>query len=63
MRNYPQVLDDTETTKIGPVVSNAVITSNGNLTPNFEYIDDLRKSQSTASFNVKGDFKVIFFYE
>ena len=44
----PQALDETETSKLGPVVSNAVITSNGQLTPNFEYIDGLRKSQSEA---------------
>jgi alpha-aminoadipic semialdehyde synthase len=52
-----QELDETEIAKLGPVVSNAVITSNGKLTPNFQYIDDLRKSQTASTFQTMGDFK------
>ena len=47
-----QEFENEETDKLGPVVSNAVITSNGKLTKNFEYIEDLRSANNT----VKGDF-------
>jgi len=37
--------EDFEAYKCEPVVRNAVITSNGKLTPNFEYIDELRRKK------------------
>ena len=43
-----------ESEKIGSIVSGAVITSNGKLTPSFEYIAGLREAQSRV--NVPGDF-------
>jgi len=39
--------------KMGPIVAGAVITSNGKLTPNFEYIADIRESNSAK---MVGDF-------
>ena len=39
---------------MGSIISGAVITSNGNLTPAFEYIAGLREAQSRV--NVPGDF-------
>ena len=39
---------------MGSIISGAVITSNGNLTPSFEYIAGLREAQSRV--NVPGDF-------
>ncbi|XP_023324527.1 alpha-aminoadipic semialdehyde synthase, mitochondrial [Eurytemora carolleeae] len=39
--------------KMGPIVSGAVITSNGKLTPDFEYIADLREANA---MKVCGDF-------
>jgi len=45
--------DQTEQDKIGPIVSGAVITSNGKLTPNFEYISKLREEKNVK---ILGDF-------
>ena len=39
---------------MGSIISGAVITSNGKLTPSFEYIAGLREAQSRV--NVPGDF-------
>ena len=36
--NAKKPLDETEQKKIGPIVAGAVITTNGKLAPNFEYI-------------------------
>ncbi len=36
--NASKPFDEVEQKKIGPIVAGAVITSNGKLTPNFEYI-------------------------
>ena len=44
--------DSEERAKLGDVVSGAVITSNGHLTDDFQYIDELRNS----SVQIKGDF-------
>ena len=43
-----------EAEKIGDIVSGAVITSNGKLTPNFEYIAKLREAPSNVV--ISGDF-------
>ena len=61
---YPHVFDilksdasqtfaEHEIQKMGPVVSGAVITSGGKLTPNFEYIAKLREANETI---IPGDF-------
>ena len=39
---------------MGDIVSGSVITSNGQLTPNFEYIAKLREAQSKVA--ISGDF-------
>ena len=49
-----QPFEGHESEKIGSIVSGAVITSNGKLTPSFEYIAGLREAQSRV--NVPGDF-------
>ena len=36
--NATKPFDQTEMDKVGPIVAGAVITSNGKLTPKFEYI-------------------------
>ncbi|KAF6771943.1 hypothetical protein AHF37_07112 [Paragonimus kellicotti] len=41
-----------------PEVKNAIITSNGELTPNFKYIDDLR-AKRTASISASSERKVL----
>ena len=43
-----------EAEKLGDIVSGAVITSNGQLTSNFEYIAKLREAQSKTV--IAGDF-------
>ena len=43
-----------EAEKLGDIVSGAVITSNGQLTSNFEYIAKLREAQSKTP--ITGDF-------
>ena len=43
-----------EAEKLGDIVSGAVITSNGQLTSNFEYIAKLREAQSKTA--IAGDF-------
>ncbi len=50
---------DESVSRMGPVVSGAVIASNGRLTPNFTYIDELRRTQALGSTaaTAKGDFK------
>jgi hypothetical protein len=59
-----QPFEEHEKEKMGPVVAGAVITSNGKLTKDFEYIAELRKSHERV--NIPGDFqankKVIFFH-
>ena len=42
--------------KMGGVVSGAVITSNGDLTPNFEYIAELRAANEAKTNVIPGDF-------
>ena len=63
---FLQPFEGHESEKIGNIVSGAVITSNGKLTPNFEYIAGLREAQSKAA--ISGDFssekkvlKIFFF--
>ena len=41
---------------MGAVVSGSVITSNGQLTPNFEYIADLRAANEAKTNVIPGDF-------
>ncbi|TRY81173.1 hypothetical protein TCAL_11846 [Tigriopus californicus] len=48
-----QEFGDHEQNKLGSIVSNAVITSNGKLTKNFEYIQELREANEPT---IKGDF-------
>ena len=50
-----QPFEEHEIGKIGDVVAGSVICSNGNLTPNFEYIAKLR-AENEASAAPKGDF-------
>ena len=50
-----QPFEEHEKEKMGQVVSGAVITSNGKLTKDFEYIADLRKNQERV--NIPGDFQ------
>lgn len=50
-----QPFEEHEKNKMGPVVSGAVITSNGKLSKDFEYIADLRSTQERV--NVPGDFQ------
>ena len=45
---------DSDSAKLGPIVSNAVITSNGQLTPPFRYISDLRRSQAPPKADFSG---------
>ena len=45
--------DEKEAEKLGDVVAGAVITSNGKLTPKFEYIAELREKNSPK---ILGDF-------
>ena len=45
-----------EIEKMGPVVSGSVITSNGKLTPNFEYIANLREANEAKNNVIPGDF-------
>ena len=53
--NYlSQPLEGHESEKIGGIVGGAIITSNGKLTPNFEYIAKLREAQNKAT--IPGDF-------
>jgi hypothetical protein len=47
-----QEFEGEEVDKLGSVVSGAVITSNGKLTRNFQYIQSLRESNAS----IKGDF-------
>ena len=54
LHNSIQPFEGHESEKIGSIVSGAVITSNGKLTPSFEYIAGLREAQSRV--NVPGDF-------
>ena len=49
-----QPFEGHELEKIGSVVGGAVITSNGKLTPSFEYIAKLREAQQKSA--LKGDF-------
>jgi len=51
-----QPFEDHEIEKMGQVVSGSVITSNGNLTPNFEYIADLRAANESKNNVIPGDF-------
>merc|ERR1740128_1369163 len=51
--NAKKPLDETEQKKIGPIVAGAVITTNGKLAPNFEYIAKLREEKEVK---VLGDF-------
>merc|ERR1740128_612887 len=51
--NAKKPLDETEREKIGPIVAGAVITTNGKLAPNFEYIADLREKNQPK---IAGDF-------
>jgi hypothetical protein len=58
-----QPFEEHEREKMGSVVAGAVITSNGKLTKDFEYIADLRKSQERVT--IPGDFhaqKKVFFF-
>ena len=41
---------------MGAVVSGSVITSNGKLTPNFEYIAGLRAANEAKTNSIPGDF-------
>ena len=50
-----QPFEDHEREKMGPIVSGAVITSNGGLTKDFGYIADLRRAQQRVT--VPGDFQ------
>merc|ERR1719489_331066 len=45
--------DEKEIEKVGPIVAGAVITTNGKLAPNFEYISDLREKNKPK---IVGDF-------
>ena len=58
-----QPFEEHEKDKMGSVVAGAVITSNGKLTKDFEYIADLRKGHERTT--IPGDFhankKVQFF--
>ena len=45
--------DEKEIDKVGPIVAGAVITTNGKLAPNFEYISDLREKNKPK---IAGDF-------
>jgi len=45
--------DEKEIEKVGPIVAGAVITTNGKLAPNFEYISDLREKNKPK---ISGDF-------
>ena len=40
---------------MGPIVAGAVITSNGKLTPNFEYIADIRFAYKKMNLRCKED--------
>merc|ERR1712008_1850 len=51
--NAKKPFDDKEKEKIGPIVAGAVITTNGKLAPNFEYIAKLREEKSVK---ISGDF-------
>ena len=44
--NAEQAFEGHEEEKMGPVVANSVITSNGSLTERFKYISDLRKANA-----------------
>jgi hypothetical protein len=50
-----QPFEKPEREKIGKIVSGAVITSNGKLTKDFEYIAELRKLQERVT--IPGDFQ------
>ena len=45
--------DEKEIEKVGPIIAGAVITTNGKLAPNFEYIADLREKNQPK---INGDF-------
>jgi len=51
-----QPFEEHEKEKMGAVVSRSVITSNGQLTPNFEYIADLRAANEAKTNVIPGDF-------
>lgn len=65
----PQMVESDATTsfdnyQVSPIVRDAVITSNGSLTPNFEYITDLRESlnkQTMIQSAAKGAKSVLLF--
>ena len=50
-----QPFEEHEINKVGSVVSGAVITSNGKLTPGFEYIQTLRE-ENESTMTCPGDF-------
>ena len=50
-----QLFEEHEINKVGSVVSGAVITSNGKLTPDFEYIAKLRE-ENESTMTCPGDF-------
>jgi hypothetical protein len=52
LESFLQPFEEHERNKMGPVVSGAVITSNGKLSPSFEYIEKLRAANSI----IQGDF-------
>ena len=49
-----EAFNEHEREKMGSIVSGAVITSNGSLAKDFEYIADLRKAHQRV--NIPGDF-------
>ncbi len=55
-----KTLDAAEMDKMGPIVSNAVITSNGALAPNFRYISDLRNTMAPPPADLSGVDRKVF---
>ncbi|XP_040565827.1 alpha-aminoadipic semialdehyde synthase, mitochondrial [Lepeophtheirus salmonis] len=55
--NAKTAFDSEEINKVGSIVAGSVITSNGKLTPSYEYINDLRNASKPQGATPPGDYK------